>query len=53
MAGHADVILAGGVETLSDVPILHTRKFSQILAAASKARSLGDRLGLFAQVRAA
>ena len=52
MAGHADVILAGGVETLSDVPILHTRKFSQILVSASKARSLGDRLGLFAQVRA-
>lgn len=51
MAGHADVILAGGVETLSEVPILHTRKFSQVLVSASKARSLGDRLGLFAQVR--
>ena len=51
MAGHADVILAGGVETLSVVAILHTRKFSQILVSASKARSLGDRLGLFAQVR--
>lgn len=51
MAGHADVILAGGVETLSDVPILHTRRFAQILVSASKARSLGARLGAFAQVR--
>ena len=51
MFGHADVILAGGVETLSDVPILHTRKFAQVLVAASKARSLGERLGILAQVR--
>ncbi|MEP6590697.1 MAG: acetyl-CoA C-acyltransferase, partial [Gemmatimonadota bacterium] len=51
MAGHADVILAGGVETLSDVPILHTHKFSQVLVSANKARSLSERLGLFAQVR--
>lgn len=51
MAGHANVILAGGVDTLSDVPILHTRKFAQILANASRAKSLGHRLGLFAQVR--
>lgn len=49
--GHADVILAGGVETLSDIPILHTRKFAQSLMAASRARSLGQRLGAFAQIR--
>lgn len=49
--GHAEVILAGGVEVLSDVPILHTRKFAQVLQAASKARSLGERLGALAQVR--
>lgn len=51
MFGHADVILAGGVEVLSDVPILHTRKFAQVLVAASKAKSLAERLGIFAQVR--
>lgn len=49
--GHADVILAGGVEHLSDVPILHTRKFSQVLQAAARAKSLPERLGIFAQVR--
>lgn len=49
--GHADVVLAGGVELLSDVPILHTRRFSNTLVALSKARSLGERLRLIALVR--
>jgi len=49
--GHADVIIAGGVESLSDVPILHSRKMSQTLVAASKARSLGERMALFAKLR--
>lgn len=51
MAGHAEVILAGGVESLSDIPILHSRKMTQILTAASKAKSMRERLALFAQVR--
>ncbi len=49
--GHADVVLAGGVESLSDIPILHSKRFTQILVEASKARSLGQRLGAFAKVR--
>jgi acetyl-CoA acyltransferase len=44
-------VLAGGVESLSDVPILHTRRFAQILQEASKAKSLGARLGALAKVR--
>ena len=51
MHGHADVILAGGVDSLSDIPILHTRKVAQILTAANRARSLGERLSLFAKIR--
>jgi acetyl-CoA acyltransferase len=51
MNGHADVIIAGGVESLSDIPILHSKRFSQTLVAASKAKSLGDRVRLFASVR--
>ncbi len=51
MLGHADVILAGGVESLSDIPILHSRRMSQILVEASKAKSLGQRLGTFAKLR--
>ena len=50
-SGHADVILAGGVESLSDIPILHSRRFSQVLVEASKARSLRSRAAAFARVR--
>lgn len=50
-AGYATTVLAGGVESLSDVPILHSRRFSQVLVAASKAKSLAERLRAFAAVR--
>jgi acetyl-CoA acyltransferase len=49
--GHADVILAGGVESLSDIPILHSRRFSQVLVDAGKSRSLRGRLATFGRVR--
>jgi acetyl-CoA acyltransferase len=49
--GHADTILAGGVEVLSDIPILHSRRFSQILVEAGKARSVGARVAAFGRVR--
>ncbi len=49
--GHADVILAGGVESLSDVPILVSRRLADILVAASKARTLGARLATFSRIR--
>jgi acetyl-CoA acyltransferase len=49
--GHADVILAGGVESLSDIPILHSKRMSRLLVEASKAKTLGQRLSTFAKVR--
>jgi acetyl-CoA acyltransferase len=49
--GHADVAIAGGAESLSNVPILHSRRFSDVLVSASKAKSLGGRLGAFSRVR--
>ena len=51
--GKADVILAGGAENLSDVPILYGRKFRDALFTASKARSAGERLRAFRGVRLA
>jgi len=45
--GKSDVILAGGAEVLSDVPILFGRKFRDALFVASKARSTGERLRAF------
>jgi acetyl-CoA acyltransferase len=49
--GHADVILAGGVESLSDIPILASRRLAEILVDASKARTLGARIRTFARIR--
>jgi acetyl-CoA acyltransferase len=49
--GHADVILAGGVESLTDVPILVSRRLREILVDASRARTLGTRLKTFARIR--
>ena len=49
--GHADVVLAGGAEALSDIPILASRRLSDILVTASKARTLGARLATFARIR--
>jgi acetyl-CoA acyltransferase len=49
--GNADVVLAGGVESLSDIPILASRRLADILVEASKARSLGARLRTFAKLR--
>ena len=37
--GHANVVIAGGAEALSDIPILASRPLSEILVAASRART--------------
>src|SRR5918998_6437744 len=49
--GHYDVVIAGGAESLSNVPILHSRAFSDILVAASKAKTMPARLQAFARMR--
>jgi len=51
LRGHADVVLAGGVESLSDIPILHTRRMARILTDFSRAKSLGARLSTLARIR--
>lgn len=49
--GKADVILAGGAEVLSDVPILFGRRFRDALFVASKARTAGERLKAFRGIK--
>src|SRR5919197_2286782 len=49
--GHADVIIAGGAESLSDIPILASRRLADILLEASKAKSLSARIKTFAKIR--
>src|SRR5438094_6544030 len=51
MLGDADVVLAGGVESLSDIPILASRRLADILVEASKAKSLGSRLRTLRRIR--
>jgi acetyl-CoA acyltransferase len=49
--GHLDVVIAGGSESLSNIPILHSQRFAETLLAASKAKSLPQRLRTFARIR--
>ena len=49
--GHHDVIIAGGAESLSNVPILHSRSMSEKLVAFSRARSTGQRMKLLGSIR--
>lgn len=45
--GHADVVVAGGVESLSENQVLFSKKFTHALQAASKAKDLPSRLAAF------
>jgi len=49
--GHADVVISGGAEALSDIPILASRRLADVLVEASKAKSLGGRLRTFLKIR--
>jgi acetyl-CoA acyltransferase len=49
--GHIDVAIAGGAESLSNVPILHSQGFAEALVRASKAKSLGGRIKALSAIR--
>ena len=49
--GYADTVIAGGSESLSDVPILFSKKFAEALVSASKQKSLGGKLAAFSKIR--
>jgi acetyl-CoA acyltransferase len=49
--GHHDVVIAGGAESLSNVPILHSRTMSEKLVAFSRAKSAGQRVKLLGSIR--
>lgn len=49
--GYADVVIAGGAESLSHVPILHSQRLSDTLVGLNKAKSLTQRVKLIAGVR--
>ncbi|CAB4029743.1 trifunctional enzyme subunit beta, mitochondrial, partial [Paramuricea clavata] len=50
-SGGADAVIAGGVETMSDVPIRVNRSLRKILLSLNKAKTMGARLGLLSSIR--
>src|SRR5207342_3428443 len=49
--GHHDVIIAGGAESLSNVPILHSRTMSEKLVTFSRAKNPAQQLRILGSVR--
>lgn len=50
-SGQAEVVVAGGAESLSHVPILASRRLAGAFVAASRAKSLGSRIAPLRRVR--
>ena len=51
LLGHHDVVLAGGAESLSNVPILHSRGMSDKLVAFSRAKGPAQQLRILGSIR--
>jgi acetyl-CoA acyltransferase len=49
--GHADVVLAGGAESMSDAPIFASRALAQALVEVSRAKTLADRVRILSRLR--
>ena len=49
--GQMEVAIAGGSESLSNIPILHSQGFAETLVAASKAKSLSARIKTLMRLR--
>lgn len=50
--GEADVIIAGGAESMSQIPIFtYSQELTEILMSASKAKSAGQRVKILSQLR--
>jgi len=49
--GHADVVVAGGTESISDAPIFASRALAQALVELSRAKSMSQRLAIISRLR--
>jgi acetyl-CoA acyltransferase len=49
--GQIDVAIAGGSESLSNIPILHSQGFAEALVMASKAKTMAGRLKAMSRIR--
>nr|CAI5848882.1 unnamed protein product [Callosobruchus analis] len=50
-SGVYDMIVCGGVEFMSDIPIRHSRKMRSLMLRANKAKTVGQKLALLASIR--
>ncbi|MEQ1855017.1 MAG: acetyl-CoA C-acyltransferase [Longimicrobiales bacterium] len=50
-SGQADVVIAGGAESLSHIPITVSPRLSKSLVSAAKGKTVGQKLGAFRSVR--
>jgi acetyl-CoA C-acetyltransferase/acetyl-CoA acyltransferase len=50
-AGHADIILAGGTESMSNIPLLFGKKMTAFFEAMNKARTVSSKLKVLASFR--
>ncbi|XP_032127768.1 trifunctional enzyme subunit beta, mitochondrial [Sapajus apella] len=50
-SGQCDVVVAGGVELMSDIPIRHSRKMRKLMLDLNKAKSVGQRLSVISKFR--
>jgi acetyl-CoA acyltransferase len=53
LTGEADVVLVGGAESLSNVPIQFSRKAAHIFMELSRAKTLPQRMGILSKLRPA
>jgi len=51
LLGHHDVVIAGGAESLSNVPILHSRGMSDKLVALSRAKNPAQQIRIVGSIR--
>ncbi len=50
-AGVVDVIVAGGTESMSNMPLLYTKEFTDVFAKVMAAKSFGGKLSALAQMK--
>jgi acetyl-CoA acyltransferase len=53
MHGYADVVVAGGAESLTDIPILYSKPMREVLVDAAKAKTPARKLAALARMRPA
>ncbi|KAA3614613.1 MAG: thiolase family protein [Calditrichaeota bacterium] len=51
-AGEAEVIIAGGTESMSNIPLLYPKSYANVMAQVMRAKSAGQKLAAISQIRA-